>query len=78
LVVCPQMFIVKYLIIIFTQDGHIYTQTERRGKGLAAGETERESVCERRRVAANRVGVRCKNSRWKKDELFWVFPEKLF
>ncbi len=24
------------------QDCHIYTQTERRGKGLAAGETERE------------------------------------
>ncbi len=30
---------------------------ERRGKGLAARETERESVCERRRVAENEAGV---------------------
>ncbi len=45
MVVCLQTFIVKYLIIIFTQYGHIYTQTVRRGKGLAAGETE--SVCAR-------------------------------
>ncbi len=49
------------------QQHHIYTQTERRGKGLAAGETGRESVCERQRVAENGVGVRCKNGRWKKD-----------
>jgi hypothetical protein len=28
----------------FTQQCHIYTLTERRGKELAAGETERESV----------------------------------
>jgi hypothetical protein len=41
------MFIVRNLIIIFTQQRHIYTQTERRGKGLTAGETERERVCER-------------------------------
>jgi hypothetical protein len=32
------------LNIIFTQHHHFYTQTERRGKGLAAGETEREYV----------------------------------
>jgi hypothetical protein len=47
LFVCPQTFIVKYLIIIFKQNGHINTQTERRGKGLADGETER--VCARGR-----------------------------
>jgi len=39
---------------------------ERRGKGPAAGE-ERESVCERWRVAKNGVGVCCKNGRLKKD-----------
>ncbi len=67
MVVCPQTFIVRYLIIIFTQQCHIYTQTERRGKGLAAGETERERVCERWRVGENGVGVRCKNGCWEKD-----------
>jgi hypothetical protein len=35
------------LIIGDTKNRHIYTRTERRGKGLADGETERESVCER-------------------------------
>jgi hypothetical protein len=33
---------------------------ERRGKGQAARETERESVCERWSVAKNRVSVRHK------------------
>jgi hypothetical protein len=42
----PQTFIVRILIIINTGGHHIYTQIERRGKGLAAGETERESVRE--------------------------------
>ncbi len=32
----------RNLIIDNMQQRHIYTQTERRGKGLAAGETERE------------------------------------
>ncbi len=58
----PQTFIVRFLIIGNTENHHFYTRTERRGKGLAAGETERESVCKRRRVAENRVGVCCKNS----------------
>jgi hypothetical protein len=31
------------------EDDHIYTRTERRGKGLAAGETERERECVRDR-----------------------------
>jgi hypothetical protein len=55
-----QMFIVRFLIIGNTKNRHIYTQTERRGKGLAAGETERERVCESQRVAENGVGVCCK------------------
>jgi hypothetical protein len=44
---------------------HINTRTERRGKGLAARETEREreSVCVR--VAENRVGIHCKNGHWR-------------
>ncbi len=45
LVFVPQMFIVRFLIIRNMKDHHIYTQAERRGKGLAAGETERECVC---------------------------------
>ncbi len=40
---------------------------ERRGKGLVAGETERERVCERQSVAENGVGVCSKNGSWKKD-----------
>ncbi len=40
LVFSPQTFIVRFFTIGKTQDRHIYTQTERRGKGLAAGETE--------------------------------------
>ncbi len=42
-------FIVKLLIIGNTESHHIYIQTERREKGLTAGETkrERESVCVR-------------------------------
>ena len=47
LVFSPQTFIVRFLIIGKMQDCHIYTRTERRGKGLAAGETERECVRDR-------------------------------
>ncbi len=48
------------------QQRHIYTQMERRENRLGARETERERecVCERQRVAENRVGIRCKNGRW--------------
>ncbi len=60
-----QTFIVRLLIIGNMESGHIYIQTERRGKGLAAGETERECVCERQRVAENGVSVGCKNSHWR-------------
>ncbi len=42
-----QKFIVRFLIISNMKDRHIYTQTERRGNGLAAGETERECVSSR-------------------------------
>jgi hypothetical protein len=54
-----------------------YTQTDRRGKRLAARETERERECERQRVAENGVGVCCKNSCWKNDELFWDILDTL-
>ncbi len=62
-----QTFIVRLLIIFTFATSSFYTRTERRGKGLAPGETERERECERRRVAENEVGVRSKNGRWKKD-----------
>jgi len=55
-----------------TQDHHIYTRTERRGKGLAAGEPQRESVCERRRVGETRVSARCKNGRWRATDHFGI------
>ncbi len=43
------------------QHRHFYTQMERRGKGQAVGETKRERVCERQRMAENEGGVHCKN-----------------
>ncbi len=65
-----QTFNVKSLIISNT-DGHpIYIKTERRGKGLAAGETERECVCERQRVAENGSSEGCKNGCWRNGP-FW-------
>ncbi len=69
------MFIVRFLIIGNTESRHIYTQTERRGKGLAAGKTERERgcVCDRRRVAENRLSVGHKNGCWR-DGPFWDNP----
>ncbi len=74
--VCPQMIIVRFLIIGNMRNRHIYTRTERRGKGLAAGETERERererVCERWRVAENRVGVHCKNGCWRATNYFGI------
>jgi hypothetical protein len=39
-----QTFIVRFLIIVNRESHHIYIRTERRGKGLAAGETKRASV----------------------------------
>ncbi len=59
----PQMFIVKSLIIGNMESCHIYIRTERRRKELVAGETERERVCERRRVAENGGSIGCKNGR---------------
>jgi hypothetical protein len=41
------MFIVKSLLIGNMESCHIYIRTERRGKGLATGETERECVRDR-------------------------------
>ncbi len=47
----------------------ILDQNGKKGK-RASTQRDRERVCERQRVAENEVGVRSKNSRWKKDELF--------
>ncbi len=57
MVVCPQTFIVRNLIIGNTQQRHIHTQTERRGKGQAAGETERECVRDREWLKMELVSV---------------------
>jgi hypothetical protein len=67
-----QTFIVKVLIIVNTENHHIYTRTERRGKGLAAKETERECVCKRQRVAENRVSFYGKNGHWRETDHFGI------
>ncbi len=43
----------------------IYTQWKEGARELAAGETERESMCKRWRIAENGGSVSCKNGRWK-------------
>ncbi len=43
----PQTFIVKSVMISNTDNHPIYIKTEKRGKGLAARETERECVRDR-------------------------------
>ena len=55
--VCPQMFIVRILIIGNMQKCHIYTRTERRGNGLDAGETERECVRDRAQLKIELASV---------------------
>ena len=45
LFLCPQMFIVKIIIILFGCTSTIHGRTERRGNRLVARETEREGVC---------------------------------
>ncbi len=68
----PQTFIVKSLIITNTDSHPICIKMEKKGKGLAAEETERkrECVCERRRVAENGGSDGCKNGRWRNGP-FW-------
>ncbi len=66
----PQTFIVKMFIIYNTDNLPIYIKWKEGGKRLAAGETERECVCERQRVAENGDSVGCENGRWKNGP-FW-------
>jgi hypothetical protein len=68
------MFIVKSLINSNTDNRPIYIKMERRGKGLAAGETvrERERARERQRVAENGGIVGCKNVCWR-NAPFWDY-----
>ncbi len=47
----PQTFIVKMLIISIAENHSIYIKRKEGARRLAGGETERESVCERQRVA---------------------------
>ncbi len=61
---CPQMFIVRILIITNTDNRPIYIKRKEGARGLAARETERESVCERQRVGENGGSVSCENSCW--------------
>jgi hypothetical protein len=48
---------------------------ERRGKGLAARETERERMCERQKVAKNGVGVCRKMAVGRKINYFGISRE---
>jgi hypothetical protein len=48
----------------------IFIQERKEGEKGELPERQRESVCERRSVAENVVGVHSENGHWKKDELF--------
>jgi hypothetical protein len=50
---CPQTFIVKTLIIENMDSRHIYMKWKEGAREQDAGETERERVCERGKIAAN-------------------------
>jgi hypothetical protein len=67
----PQTFIVIFLIIFTCATSSFYTRTERRGKELAPGETERqrerESMRETERQRVAGVGILSKNGHWKND-----------
>jgi hypothetical protein len=45
----------------------LYSNGKKGERASCRRDRERESVCERQRVAENEVGVRSKNGRWKKD-----------
>ncbi len=45
----------------------IFILEQKEGEKGRYPERQRESVCERQSVAENGVGVRSKNSRWRKD-----------
>ncbi len=45
----------------------IFILEQKEGEKGQRPERPRESVCERRSIAENVVGVRSKNGRWKKD-----------
>jgi len=66
----------SYLQNSFIQSCRTQTQTlylyemERREREQDAGETERESVCERGRMAARRGSISCKNDRWRKQTIW--------
>ncbi len=68
----PQMFIVKILIIQNAHSHYFYTQTERRGNRQTARETEKERVrvCEHCRKTG--IGVHHKTGHWKNPlTSFW-------
>jgi hypothetical protein len=48
-----------------TNDHHIYMKFQEGEREQDAGEKERESVCERGRVAARLGSVSCKNDCWR-------------
>jgi hypothetical protein len=67
--VCPQTFIDKTLIIVYTNIRPIYIKCKEGERGkLPERESERER--ERLSVAENGGSIGCKNGRWK-NRPFW-------
>ncbi len=62
---CPELFIVKILIIRNMNSRHINMKQKEGASVQDSGETERESVCESGQIAKNRSSISCKNSRWR-------------
>jgi hypothetical protein len=74
----PQTFIVKTLIIQNAHSRYFYTQTERRGNRQAARETERECVRECECCGKTDIGICHKTGRWKNPlTSFWDKPRRI-
>jgi len=72
-----EMRTVLYGICLFNDVRHkhrsnIYMKQKEGEQEQDAGETDRESVCERGRVAARRGRIGCKNDHWRK----WTIWDK--
>jgi hypothetical protein len=80
----PQTFIVKTLIIENAHSCYFYMQKQRRGNRQTARETERERVRVCECCGKTDIGIRHKTSRWKNpltsfwDKLGRPFSGKLF
>ncbi len=57
----------------YTETSYLYLNRKKGKQARCQRDTER--VCERQRVAENRVGIHCKNGRWGATNYFMIIYE---